>query len=58
VIVYTFMHFLSEESELKKPEENQKAEVCISARLTNESRLVNSIDYMFVTLKLEIFSNK
>ncbi len=43
MIVYKFIHIFSEESELMKPEENQNAEVWISARFTNESRLVYSV---------------
>lgn len=58
MIVYKFIHFLSEESELMKPEENQNAEVWISARFTNESRLVYSVVFMFESLKLDVFSSK
>lgn len=43
MIVYKFIHIFSEESELMKPEENQNAEVWISASFTNESRLVYSV---------------
>lgn len=58
MIVYNFIHFLSEESELLKPEENQNAEVWISAIFSNESRLVYSVVFMFVSLKLDVFSSK